>query len=221
MLILVANEKGGVGKTTLAVNLASIAAARGREVLLVDTDPMGSASAWGAVREEGDVQPRIPVVAKVGRVGATLLSLKEKHDVVIVDVAGKDSVEMRQALGVCDVALLPIQPATFDFWSLSRMASMLTEIEERTEVPVNAYALINRAHTNPAVKETLETIEALRDYGKILPRLETVVAERIAYRRAAREGMGVIDLPAGLADLKATAEIEALYQEMLICLPQK
>lgn len=97
MLVLVANEKGGVGKTTIAVNLAAMCVLAGKETLLVDTDKQESASAWAGVRHENEVEPTVTCVAKTGKVGYDLAKLKEKFDVVIVDAGGRDSIEMRQA----------------------------------------------------------------------------------------------------------------------------
>lgn len=214
MLILVANEKGGVGKTTIAVNLAAMCVLAGKETLLVDTDKQESASAWAGVRHENEVEPTVTCVAKTGKVGYDLAKLKEKFDVVIVDAGGRDSIEMRQAMAVCDTALIPIKPAQFDVWSLSRMAQLIRDVAEKTDAPVNAFAFINGASPNPVVRETQEVKDALRDYVEIFPTLETVITERIAFRKAAREGQGVTELPANLTDPKANLELMQLYQEV-------
>lgn len=214
MLVLVANEKGGVGKTTIAVNLAAMCVLAGKETLLVDTDKQESASAWAGVRHENEVEPTVTCVAKTGKVGYDLAKLKEKFDVVIVDAGGRDSIEMRQAMAVCDTALIPIKPAQFDVWSLSRMAQLIRDVAEKTDAPVNAFAFINGASPNPVVRETQEVKDALRDYVEIFPTLETVITERIAFRKAAREGQGVIELAPNLYDPKANIELMQLYQEV-------
>lgn len=215
MLYLVANEKGGVGKTTLAVNLAVMAAMAGRDVLLVDTDKQASADAWAAVRHEAGASPVVTCVTKVGKVGADLANLKQKFDVVVVDAGGRDSLEMRQALAVCDMAIIPIRPAQFDLWSLSRMASLIAEIEERIDGRVNARAVINGASPNPAVREADEIREALVEYEDAFPLLKALTTERIAYRKAARGGLGVIELQGATADPKARAEMLALFREIM------
>jgi chromosome partitioning protein len=214
MLVLIANEKGGVGKTTMAVNLAAMCALAGKETLLVDTDKQESASAWAGVRHENAVVPYITCVSKTGKVGYDLAMLKEKFDVVIVDAGGRDSIEMRQSMAVCDSVIIPIKPAQFDVWSLSRMAQLIRDITERTGVPVKAYALINGASPNPVVRETVEVKEALKDYADLFQTLNVVVTERIAFRKAAREGHGVFELSSSLSDAKANLEMMALYQEV-------
>lgn len=214
MLVLVANEKGGVGKTTIAVNLAAMCVLAGKETLLVDTDKQESASAWAGVRHENQLDPTITCVSKTGKVGYDLANLKDKFDIIIVDAGGRDSIEMRQSMAVCDIALIPIKPAQFDVWSLSRMAQLIREVMERTEMPVNAFAFINGASANPSVRETQEVKDALKDYVEVFPTLETVVTERIAFRKAAREGQGVVELTSVSGDPKANLEMMALYQEV-------
>ncbi len=215
MLYLVTNEKGGVGKTTLAVNLAVMSARAGRDTLLVDTDPQQSAIAWSAVRSEASQEPVITSVILSGKVGHDLVKLKAKYETVIVDAGGRDSLEMRQALAVCDMAIIPIRPAQFDLWSLARMASLIAEIEERIDGRVHARAVINGASPNPAVREAEEIREALAEYEDTFPLLGAMTTERIAYRKAARGGLGVIELAGTLADLKAKTEIQTLFDEVM------
>lgn len=213
-LILVANEKGGVGKTTIAVNLAAMCMLAGKDTLLVDTDKQESSSAWAAMRHENDSVPPITCVSKTGKVGFDLSNLKAKFQVIIVDAGGRDSLEMRQSMAVCDAAIIPIRPAQFDVWSLSRMSQLISDVEEKIGSKVNASAFINGASANPSVRETVEVKEALREYEELFSTMEAVVTERIAFRKAAREGLGVVELPRELADPKATMEMIALYQEV-------
>lgn len=214
MIVLIANEKGGVGKTTLSVNLAAMCRLAGHEVLLVDTDRQESAGAWAAMRHENEFKPTITCVSKTGKVGRDLVELGQKYGMVIVDAGGRDSLEMRQALAVCDVCLIPIKPAQFDVWSLSRMAALLGDVAEKIERKVNAVAVINGASPNPAVRETIEVKEALTDYYDLFSVLTTVITERIAFRKASRDGLGIVELSAGLSDPKATTEMAALYLEV-------
>lgn len=211
MIVLVTNEKGGVGKTTLAVNLAALAALAGKEVVLVDADPQQSASSWAAVRDEAGVTPAVMSVTKTGKIGRDLERLAEKYTVV-VDSGGRDSVEVRQALAVCDFALIPIRPAQFDVWSLSRIGSHITEIEERTDERVKARAVVNGASPNPSIREVDEVREALMDYEQVFPLLRLAVHERIVFRKAVRGGLSVVELPT--QDPKASAEMISLYEEV-------
>lgn len=214
MLILIANEKGGVGKTTIAVNLAAMCRLAGKDVLLVDTDRQESASTWAAMRHENEVIPSITCVSKTGKVGYDLIGLKSKYEVVIIDAGGRDSLEMRQSVAVCDTCIIPIKPAQFDVWSLSRMAGLIRDVSERVERPINAFSFVNGASPNPSVRETQEVKEALKDYADLFPVLESVITERIAFRKASRDGLGVVELSSSLADAKANLEMISLYKEV-------
>jgi len=214
MLCLVGAEKGGTGKTTLAVNLAAMCALAGHDTLLVDTDSQGSASIWSAARSEGGVSPEVICMSKHGKVGFDLAKLKDKFPRIIVDAGGRDSMELRQSMAVCDVMIMPFRPSQFDTWSLDRMVQLMRDIEERVGERVNAKAMLNAVSTNPQVTEEREMRGVLADYAEYFPVLWQAVADRIAFRRAARDGLCVTELKGPLHDAKASAEMAAIYQEV-------
>lgn len=214
MIILVGVEKGGTGKSTVAVNLAAMRAANNKEVLLVDTDPQESATIWGATRSENGVYPRIACVFLKGKVGFELDKLRDKFDTIIVDAGGRDSVELRQSMAMCDKMIMPFRPSQFDTWSLDKMAALIRDVEEKIEQRINAYALLNAVSSNPSVKEADEMRSLLSEYSESFPTLQATLAERIAYRRAAREGLGAAELKKELFDAKAASELERLYKEV-------
>lgn len=85
-IILIGGEKGGTGKTTLAVNIAAARARDGHDVLVVDTDPQGSASYWAAAREEAGIEPRVASIQKFGKTLANeLKDLSKRYEEIIVD----------------------------------------------------------------------------------------------------------------------------------------
>lgn len=214
MLILIGSEKGGTGKTTLAVNLAVQRKLAGHEVLLVDTDRQESATTWAEVRNEEEVDPAVPCVMKIGRIGLDLVQLKKKFDTVIVDAGGRDSVELRQAMAVCDRMLVPVRPSQFDTWTMDKMVQLINEVENRTESKLNVLAVLNAVSTNSQVKEAEEAKDVLREYGERIRVLEQGVGERVSFRRAARGGLGVSELTGSARDLKATYEVNTIYKEL-------
>lgn len=214
MILLIGVEKGGTGKSTIAVNLAAMRAADGKDVLLVDTDQQESATIWAMTRSQSAIQPVITCVTLRGKVGFDLSKLKEKYDTVVVDAGGRDSVELRQAMAVCDKMIMPFRPSQFDTWSLDKMSQLLKDIAERTGQSVNASALLNAVSCNPSVKEAEEMRKVLAEYSDEFPTLEASLSDRIVFRRAAREGICVTELKKEFADAKASAEIEKLYKEI-------
>ena len=119
-------EKGGTGKTTLATNIAIMLARQGRDVLLLDTDRQGSASFWASVREEEEVEPRVASVQKFGKgLPAQIRDLAERYEEIVIDAGGRDSLELRYALGVADRAYIPLQPFQFDIWTIRQMDSLV------------------------------------------------------------------------------------------------
>src|SRR3954469_439334 len=121
MMIVIAGEKGGSGKTTLATNLAVAQAARS-PVLLVNCDPQESSPHWVEQRRLHHPEARlIPCVSMRGeRIGRDLESLEQAHETLILDTGGRDSAELRAALTVADIAVLPVRPNQLDFATLPK-----------------------------------------------------------------------------------------------------
>ncbi len=214
MLLLIGSEKGGTGKTTIAINLAAMCAIAGKETLLVDTDKQESATIWAAVRAEEGIEPTVTCVTKTGKVGYDLLKLKSKFQIVIVDAGGRDSLELRQSMAVCDRMLIPVRASQFDTWTLDHMVQLIKEVEERVGVRPRAAIVMNAVSPNPMVKEGEEVRQVLADYGEKMPTLEGQIADRVSFRKAAREGRAVVELSGPLADVKGSLELQRVYQEV-------
>ncbi len=211
MILLLGGEKGGTGKTTLATNLAALRKGHGHDVLLVDTDPQGSASAWTQSRDEAGVLPGVPCVQKFGKgLQAAVRDLAARYEDLIIDAGGRDSIELRAALVVADQVFIPIQAAQFDLWTLDRMDE-LVGTAQGFNPDLQAWVLISRASPNPAVNEASDALALLTDFQH-LHGSRTVIHDRIAYRHAAREGRAVSEL--AKPDAKAIIEIHQLYEEI-------
>lgn len=211
MIVLVGGEKGGTGKTTLATNLAAKRALAGRDVLLIDTDPQGSANYWAQVRDESEIKPRVACVQKFDKgLQAEVLDLAKRYDDIIIDAGGRDSVELRAALVVANKAYIPIQPSQFDIWTLGRMDG-LVELAAGLNPDLRAVVVISRSSTNPSVHESEEASEILADFSH-LDLSGVVIRDRIAYRKAARDGKCVSEMKP--KDAKAVDEIDMLFEEV-------
>ena len=118
MIITIGNTKGGVGKTTLAVNLAIARALAGRDVWLIDGDRQGTAQTAISIRAEAEHVPGIACATYPD--GPTLRAQVQqqaaKFDDVVIDAGGRDSTALRAALVLSDVLLVPFQPRSYDVW---------------------------------------------------------------------------------------------------------
>lgn len=209
MIILIGGEKGGTGKTTIATNLAQLRSQNGHDVLLVDTDKQESASSWAGLREEEGIQPAITTVQKVGKsITRDLLELAKRFDDLVVDAGGRDSYELRAALVAADKIFIPVQASQFDVWTLGNMAE-LVEHARALNPKLQAFVLLNRASSNPAVSETKEAESLLADFPELIFS-GVIVRDRIAFRKASSAGQGVSELSS--LDKKAVAEINQLYE---------
>lgn len=219
VIVTVGNEKGGTGKTTTAVCLASIAANQGVDVLLVDADLQGSAQTWCAARDENEITPRVPVVSKNARsvkaggggsIAKELIDLRGRYDLVIVDVGGRDSLELRGAMAVSELLISPTQASQFDLWAFERLSQIISECLA-VNPDLQTRVVVSRASTNLSVSEADQAKEFLSEFENMTVS-PVVIRDRIAYRRAVIEGKGVVEYG---QDDKAAKEMQALYDDCI------
>lgn len=206
-VLAVAGQKGGAGKSTVAICLAAEAVARGRRVLLVDADPQGTARTWGAVAAEtGHPSPTIVAMGATMHKPGQLLQAAQSFDLVVIDCPGKLGDIQRSALLVADVALLPCGPSAADAWALSSSIELVHEA--RTFRPTLASAVvITRKQGRTSLGQAAR--EVLADAG--LPVLESELGYRIAFQEALGAGQCV---GAYAPRDPASEELRALFDEL-------
>lgn len=211
MIVVVANEKGGVGKTTLAANLAILRAQQDAKVLVVDADPQGSISEFFRVRTDEGHEPSLTCVAIAGRgVSSEVRKLVPNFSDVVIDVGGRDTAAFRSALLIADVLLVPFLPGQFDAWSLETVDALVDEAQALNQ-GMKALMVMNKTDTNPRVGLAGEVGEFAEEL-KNLTLLPVRVGYRVAYRRSAAEGQAVNEI--GKKDSRATQEMRDLYKEV-------
>lgn len=212
-IILIGCEKGGTGKTTIAVNLAVMRAQAGRDVLLLDTDQQGNASFWVQIRDENQVLPRIACVSKFGQgIRHEVKDLATRYDDIVIDAGGRDSVELRSAMVTAERIYIPSKPSQFDLWTLTHMSQLVEQALAINE-NLKASIVISCAPSNPVISEANEAQELIADLGnKNIELAKSVIRDRIVYRKAARMGLGVTEFEPN--DVKAIQEMRSLYNEI-------
>jgi chromosome partitioning protein len=205
MIISLLNQKGGVGKTTLAVHLAVAFAKSGNRVLLVDADPQGSALDWSASRESATSLPVIglpkPILHK------ELPKLKSDYDYIVIDGAPRVYDVARSALMASDLVLIPVQPSPYDVWAAKEIVDLLNDIKPFKENLKNAF-VINRKIVNTAIGRDVN--EALSEYK--VPVLRSQLCQRVSFAECAATGQTVLETE---PDSLASKEINALVNEIL------
>ncbi len=187
IVIALSSLKGGVGKSTLSLNLATCLHRAGHRVLLVDADPQGTCSAWAArAAELGREGP--PVVAMAGAaLRRDLAKVGDGFDVVVIDSPPRMGTEARAAMLAADVVVVPVTPGAADVWAARETVAVLEEAQSlRPEL--RAVVVLNRADRTALAKMAGQAVERLG-----VPALGVSLAQRVAFGEATLAGQGVVD----------------------------
>ncbi len=211
MIISVLNQKGGVGKTTLSIHLASTLALAGKKILLVDADPQRSSLDWAAAREEDHI---FTVVGnQTNKLHKQVKMLEEDYDYIIIDGPPRVYDVAKSCIAASDIVLIPIQPSPYDVWSASEIVQLLNEVKESISFykDIKAAFVINRKIPNTVIARDVE--EALSQYE--LPVLKSQICQRVTYTETAAQGKTAIETD---PDSLAGKEIKALTEEVIALL---
>lgn len=215
-VIVVGNEKGGVGKTTISANLAAMAVANGHDTLLVDSDPrQQSAAKWSAMRRELHPEAKaVRCVTVTGRYMRTELEdLAARYGVIVVDTGAEDSPEVRAAAMVATVLVVPVQPEAVDLWTLPTM-ELIYEKAAQLNPTIRPVIVVNRIAHQLADSAPGEVRGWMEEHVPGLPCKSLIpLVGRAAYGRAFGEGLGVLEMPR--RDPKAASEMIRLYNEVV------
>ncbi len=201
VVITVAQQKGGAGKTTLAANLAAVLA-EGARVAVLDIDPQRSLARWHALRAARSTAPAITLSDLSGwRLPAEIERLRRTHDVLIVDSPPQLDTDARIAVRAADLVLVPLQPSPPDLWAAEGTLKLARDEGRPTRL------LLNRAPASGALRAAIEVEIAQRGHA----RFAATLGNRIGFASAFAKGLGVTETAPRSA---AAMELRALLEEI-------
>lgn len=201
LIITVANLKGGTGKSTLALALATTLHVAGHRVIVVDTDTQGTCRQWAvrAAETEHDGPPVVSMDAKA--MARDLERVVEPYDVAVVDTPGRLGAEARAAMLKAHLVVLPVAPRPADIWALQETLSVVEEAQA-LRPDLKKLVVLNRVNRTVL---TRVGIEALHELGVEVS--EAQLADRVAHGEAMLAGLGVAELDGAKAAATEAREL--------------
>ena len=190
MITVIANLKGGSGKSTVTFNLAIWLKLKGEKVVAYDLDPQQTLCDVAQVRKEDATEPELEVKKTDDKDIYENLNSHSCH--VLVDVGAANMHAMKKAISIADRVLIPVQPSQPDVWATQRFINIVNESCDKKSKP-ELLAFLNRADTHHSVTESDEAEEALTMLGtlNVIPKR---LCQRTNFRRALSEGLSIFEL---------------------------
>ena len=203
-VIALCNQKGGSGKTTVAVNLAQGFGQQGRDVLLLDLDPQRSASDWTSV--DPDALGFDVMETDRRELERRLPEWRQRYDLVVIDCPPQYAEPSAVAIRLADLVLVPVQPSPLDFWATQDTIDLIEARQQVANGSPRAAFVVSRAVPNSVLQRSLD--QGLAEHS--IPTLASGTTQRTTYIRRALTGHTVFQGGATIA----RREIEAIRDEI-------
>ena len=190
MITVIANLKGGSGKSTVTFNLGLWLQMKGQPVVAYDLDPQQTLSDVAEVRREEGYTPPLQVNQPRDRLIDDMLYHPQQTQ-VLVDVGASNMDAMKLALSIADRIIIPVPPSQPDVWATQRFLNIVGELKESKKPEMRVF--VNRADTHRAIKESDETEEILEQLPGVTL-IDQRLHQRTVYRRSLSEGMSIFEI---------------------------
>ena len=214
MIISLINQKGGVGKTTLSLNLASAFAEDGKNVVLIDADYQATARKWAKDRKERKMLKKFQIYAIDGPdIHDYVEMMREEHEISVIDSPagrGEDERMARTIMLASDLILIPIRPTKRDLESAQTIIKRFKEVREKFKPEIKAAYVLNCIRKNHRVGR--ETAELLLKQS--MPVMKTKIPDRGSIEWTYHNGYSVFDLKKE-ENRKGAEEFRALKNEII------
>jgi chromosome partitioning protein len=199
------NQKGGVGKTTLATNIAAALWQSGKKVLFIDADQQGSGLDWSAARKGDALFPVVGIPKDTLHRDVAVLATP--YDWVVIDGPPRVNTVAKSAIAASDIVIIPVQPSPYDVWAAKEIVDLIAEVRVIKAGLIALFA-VNRKIVGTAIGR--DVAEALASYS--VPVLAAAVSQRVGFAESAAAGQTVLETdPHG----HAATEIRALVTEIV------
>lgn len=222
MFISIINQKGGTGKSTLALHIAAMMPTFGFKTLLIDADPQASTMAWHALRQQiGRANPKgLTVMANCNAtITNQLPELSQTYDCVVIDGPPRGDHIARDVILASDIVIVPTRLSGFDVWASDSISKTIAEMQNIQQMaskrPLNWFYAINQM--NPRTLAGKAILRGLEKSGATV--LDSYICERACFVEATSQGLTVLETEP--RDSKARREIECLGDELRDLIQQR
>jgi chromosome partitioning protein len=204
-VLSVLNQKGGVGKTTLAVSIAACLTEQGKRVLLIDADHQGSALDWKAAR--GDSATFTVVGIPKDTIHKEVPAMSRDYEWIVIDGPPRVSTVAKSAIAASDIVVIPVQPSPYDVWAAKEIVDLIEEVTV-IKPDLKSVFTVNRRITGTAIGRDVE--KALSDYPITV--MKASLCQRVSFAESAASGRTVLETdPQGAA----AGEVRGVVAEIL------